>query len=243
MTAVAGRADHEHPRVAGGAHGVLEVRPGVGARQCQQHDVRAVRDGVADAVGDRRRRGRRARIHHLDRHDPGTPRDARDPDPVVAAGSDDPGEARPVTVVVARVGVAGDHVPAVDVVHVTVPVVVDAVARHLVRVRPQVGDEIPVRHVDPGVDDRDRDRRATGEAPRARRAHDAVVRQLPLLGEARVVGDARRGPGRLCRRGHRSAGEDDHHQRQRRAASVHACWLPAPTSARLTARKSEREDA
>jgi hypothetical protein len=202
-----------------------------------------VRDGVADAVGDRRRRGRRARVHDLHRHDPGTPGDACDPDAVVAARGDDAGEARPVPVVVGRVGVTADRVPAVDVVHVTVPVVVHAVARDVVRVRPQVGDEVGVRHIDPGVDDRDRDRPAAAEAPRALRAHHPVVRELPLLAEARVVGDACGGPRRLCRRGDRTTGEDDDHQGHLRAASVHRRWIPAPIPARLGARKSEWEGA
>src|SRR3954452_5301590 len=72
--------------------------------------------GTASMSRDRRRRSRRVRIDDLDRHDPGPPGDARDPDPVVAARGDDAGHARPVAVVVARVGVVADGVPAVDVV-------------------------------------------------------------------------------------------------------------------------------
>ena len=85
--------------------------------------------------------------------------------------------------------VAVDEVPAVDVVDEAVAVVVEAVrvaaGARLARVRPQVGAEVRVRRVDPGVDHGDGHlRRAGRHVPRLGRADGAHV---PLVGEQRVV--------------------------------------------------------
>ena len=50
------------------------------------------------------------------------------------------------------VGVVVAEVPAVDVVDVAVAVVVDAVARDLSRIRPQVGGDVGMEAIDAGVD-------------------------------------------------------------------------------------------
>ena len=87
---------------------------------------------------------------------------------------------RAVVVVVVRVGVVVDEVPAVDVVDVAVAVVVDAVAGDLTGVGPDVGLQVGMVEVDTGVDYCHHDRRVaqrmrpgtggidpvgTGEAP------------------------------------------------------------------------------
>ena len=79
----------------------------------------------------------------------------------LGVGSNDARHTSPVTVDVGgiRVGsgrpvVAADEVPAMHVVDVSVLVVVEAVAGHLVRIGPELGRDIGVRVVDAGVDHR-----------------------------------------------------------------------------------------
>ena len=77
----------------------------------------------------------------------------------LAAAAIDPGDVRAVAVAVAEVlARAGRReVDAVDVVDVAVVVVVDAVARDLAEVGPDVRREVGVVELRPGVDDGDRD--------------------------------------------------------------------------------------
>ena len=71
-----------------------------------------------------------------------------------------------VTVGIVRGGIVLDEVPAMDVVHQAVAVIVDAVAGDLVRVGPDVGGEIGVVGVDTTVDHRNHDRgKCVGEIP------------------------------------------------------------------------------
>ena len=117
------------------------------------------------------------------------PGHARHPDAVVAARGDRARDVRAVPVAVVGLGVAVDEVPAVDVVDAPVAVVVEAVrlapGARLARVRPQVGAEVRVRRVDPGVDHGHRHLRRPGrDVPRLGRADGAHV---PLVGEQRVV--------------------------------------------------------
>ena len=110
-------------------------------------------------------RGRRERGH------------ARDAERVVGARRDRAGDVRPVMVVVVRVVVVVDEVPAAEVVDAAVGVVVDAVgllaAAALTRVGEHVRGQIGMGARDAGVDDRhphggDRGRRPCS-TPRARR--------------------------------------------------------------------------
>ena len=59
------------------------------------------------------------RVDELHRHDLRVPVDARDADPIVADGADDPRGVRAVAVVIERVVGVGDEVPADQVVRRT----------------------------------------------------------------------------------------------------------------------------
>ncbi len=83
-----------------------------------------------------------------------------------------------MAVIVGRVGVTVGEVPALDVVDEAVAVVVDAVSGDLARIRPDVGREIGVRVVDPGVDDRDQHAGTAGHVPGRGRVH---ARQAPEI--------------------------------------------------------------
>ena len=108
-------------------------------------------------------------VEDLDRHQLRPRGDADDAAPV-GGGGDDPGDVRAVAVAVADVlARAGRReVDAVDVVDVAVAVVVDAVARDLAEVGPDVRRQVGVIELDPAVDDRDRDARALRERPGVR---------------------------------------------------------------------------
>lgn len=74
-------------------------------------------------------------------------------------------------------------VEAVDVVHDTVAVIVDAIAGDLAHVDPQVGRKVRMRHVEAGVDDADGDVSCIA-LPRPRPRKRAVVARAcvqPLL--------------------------------------------------------------
>ena len=88
------------------------------------------------------------------------PGHARDADAIVAYGADGAGDVRPVTVVIHRVGVVVDEVPAVDVINIAVAVVINRVSRDLARVRPHVCSKVGMGVVDARVYDADDDRAA-----------------------------------------------------------------------------------
>jgi hypothetical protein len=121
---------------------------------------------------------------------------------VAAAGGQDPGDVGAVAARVGRVCVLVDEVPAVHVVDAAVGVVVDAVARELARVDPEVADEIGVAGVDAAVDHRDHDGTAAARGPPALRVGSAAA-QMPLA---------------LCERipGGRRGGRDGHEQGEER---------------------------
>src|SRR5262249_9210453 len=106
-----------------------------------------------------------------------------------------------VGVVGHRVTVVVDEVVTVDVVHVPVAVVVDAVPRDLVRVAPDVGDQVRVVVVHAAVEHGDEDvGRAGGDLPRLGGVDVGVRRVAPLAGVVEVplpdidgVGRRRRG--------------------------------------------------
>src|SRR5690606_3039345 len=120
---------------------------------------------------------------------------AGDADAVITDGSDDAGAVRAVTRIL-RAGrivwifIVIQEVPAMDVVHEAVTVVVDAVARDFAGVLPDIGLQVRVPVVDTGIDAGDGDRAATDtKVPRFRGAHFG---QGPLLAELGVVGRGKR---------------------------------------------------
>ena len=102
----------------------------------------------------------------LQPHQADVPVHADDADTVVSDRADRAGDMRPVPLVVCRVVVAVDEVPAAPVVDVAVSVVVDAVRATtravLSGVDPRVRGEIGMRLVDAGVDHGDHDAGITG---------------------------------------------------------------------------------
>ena len=144
------------------------------------------------------------RADELQRHDLDVPVHAGDADSVRAGRPDRPGDVRPVAVVVERIVVVVHEVPAMHVVDVAVPVVVDAVActprARLARVRPDVRREIGVVPVHSRVDHRNDNRRASGRRRPGLGSVDVHVRgsrgglhrltgvvQAPELAEERIV--------------------------------------------------------
>ena len=123
-------------------------------------------------------------------------------DPVVAHGPDDAGHVRAVRVIVHRIAVVTHEIVTVDVVHIPVAVVIQAVAGDLAGIDPDVGLEVGMEVVNARVDDGHPDGSGVGyHGPRLRGA-DVVVRlgavlagvpQRPLGAELEVVGL------RLCR--------------------------------------------
>src|SRR3546814_5342783 len=102
-------------------------------------------------------------VERLEYHDPRVRVDSRHAHAIAAIGGDDPGGNRAVAVMVPRLVVVSQKIPADDVVDIAVAVVVDAVARRLARILPDIGPiEIGVVPVEPAVDDRDDDRPGIG---------------------------------------------------------------------------------
>ena len=154
---VAGGRDDEDVGGGGRVDGRGQVGAGARAREREVDHARAVGDRVAHARG-----------HVAMSPDASAPRtltammrarQARPatPTPLLPRARDDARDVRAVAVVVGGVAVAVDEVGAVDVVDEAVAVVVDAVARHLARVGPQVGREVAMGEVDAGVDHGDGD--------------------------------------------------------------------------------------
>lgn len=134
-----------------------------------------------------------------------------------------------VPVVVAGVGARAEHVGAVDVVDEAVAVIVDAVARDLAGVRPDVRGEIGVVELHPAVEDRDDDLLAERLRPRDVHAERRVA-QRPLLGEQRVArGERRRGAGEQQRQ------RRDEQREQPSARDGHTSWVGCPARARRVA--------
>ena len=112
------------------------------------------------------------------------------PIPLLPVARDRAGDVRPVPELVVRQVVAVDEVPAMHVVDVAVVVVVDAVARDLARVGPDVAGEVGVGQLHPGVDDGDHHARVPGGRVPGGLGVDVDVALLvepPQLREPRVV--------------------------------------------------------
>src|SRR5262249_38854679 len=135
-------------------------------------------------------------VEELEGHELCVPVDPGDADPVVADGPDRPGDVGAVAVVVHRVRVIVGEVVPVDVVAVAVAVVVDAIARDLARVGPDVRGQVRVVVVDAGVNHGDDGVAGAGAGVPGLRGVDvgvgdaavgAGVVEPPEVVEARVV--------------------------------------------------------
>ena len=156
---VAGGRDEDDALAVGEVEGVEHrLRIGVAPPACID-DLGPVVDGEIDPVDGRVGRAVALRVEHLQGHDPRAPVDARDADPVVPGGGENARDVSAVAVVVLKVVIAVDEVPAVEVA----PVAIAAVG---LGVRPEPAGEGGVVNVDPGVKHRDDRRgRARGERP------------------------------------------------------------------------------
>lgn len=209
---VGGRAVNVNVGVARGVHeerlGVVAVH-GVEHRAGRRADLvppdggvdhpRALRRGVAPPHRHRAQAPAPRRTERLGADDPALRRARHRGE--VAPGRDGGGHGGAVGVVVVRVGVAVERIPAQDVVDVAVTVIIHAVACGLTGVRP--GNELGVADVQAGVDDADLHVGVAAlQRPGLRRVdvriHDAGaadvlpgVVQAPLHGEGRVRGKGR----------------------------------------------------
>ena len=183
--------------VQGGQEGLAGARPA----QAHVHDARPAVGRVLEGGDDVRHRAAAVGTERPRREELRLPGDARDAGAVVAPRVGDARHVRAVAVVVLGRGVALVEVPPVDVVHEAVVVVVDAVARDLPRVGPEVRRQIGPGGVHPRVHHRDDHAGgAGGRRPRlgsvdvgVRGAGDALdglarVVQPPLQREVGVVG-------------------------------------------------------
>ncbi len=187
--------------------GLIRGRDGVHQRLAESaaapgvvHHLRVHVGGVEHGADCGAGGARAARAQELDRHDARAPAHSRHAHAVVADGGDGARHVRAVTMVVLGIVVVVAEVVAVDVVHVTVAVVVDAVAGDLPRVGPYVGGEVGMGVIHAGVDHSHDDIGAGLHVPRFGRVHVRVglaaglpdVIEAPELGIARIVGRDRR---------------------------------------------------
>ena len=128
----------------------------VASRPRVVEDVGTVRSRVEDGADGVRGRAGSVAAEELQAHQADVPVHADDADTVVSDRTDRAGDVRPVPLVVCRVVVAVDEVPAAPVVDVAVSVVVDVIRAAAVAVLsgvdPRVRGEIGMRLVDAGVD-------------------------------------------------------------------------------------------
>ena len=127
-----------------------------GAAPTVADDIGAVLGGVEQRRSEVPEAARAIVVQSFDGHHPGSRGDANDPEAVVAHGRNRPGHVGPVPEAIGRVVVAVGEVPAGHVVHIPVPVVIDPV-EDLPWIRPDVGGDVGVSGVDPGIDDGDDD--------------------------------------------------------------------------------------
>jgi len=173
---VAGRAtDDQRTPAVGVIAGRLEfaahrhVPAGKVFRQAVVHtdQPRSVVDAIADGPSHDRSVAQTPGQADLDQHQRAVRRHARDAGPVVGLGGQDSGDMvavfglRPVE---RRVVV--EEIPAVNIVHAAVAVVVLAVVRHLARVRPELSFQVRVLDIEGQIDHGDQHlRRALFQLP------------------------------------------------------------------------------
>src|SRR5262245_41523900 len=118
--------------------------------------------GVVDRGNGAGHRPGVIRSEPADRQDLHARRDADHADSVIADGGDGARHVRAVPVLILRVVVVGEEIPAVDVVDEAVVVVVDAVAGDLAGIRIDVGGQVRVSEINAAVQHADDHRAAAG---------------------------------------------------------------------------------
>mmetsp|Transcript_66960 Transcript_66960/g.178330 ORF Transcript_66960/g.178330 Transcript_66960/m.178330 type:complete len:236 (+) Transcript_66960:516-1223(+) len=118
------------------------------------------------------------------------PRNASDPNPVVANARDGPGTVRPMLLVVHRIAILIGKVRPVDVVDKAVPIIVHAIVWDLAGVHPHVVVQVLMRVVDARVDDGNNDAGAelARELPPRLGGINVVVLDLVHAPKRREVG-------------------------------------------------------
>ena len=209
---------HVDPGVPG-SHDVQRVRMTVDGRlhsaRCRRTSAAEVDHsdahgaGVVECARDRGVGRASGCVEHAEADEADLPIDAGHRATVVASRADRAGDVGSVThlhVVVTRVVVVVDEVPAVRIIDETVAVIVDVVgllaATGLTRIRPEVAGKIGMVVIDARVDDRDDHARATGgdiprfgsidvgiQGPTGTEHRLAGVVQGPEVAETVVVGN------------------------------------------------------
>ncbi|MCZ7641096.1 MAG: hypothetical protein M5U12_36605 [Verrucomicrobia bacterium] len=139
---IPGGGDDEEAGVPGFGDGVMEGAAAIGLSPTGVEDAGAIVDGVPDGFDDAGHGGFALVVEGLDGHEGDLPANPGDADAVVADGADDAGDMGAVGVVVHRIAVLADEVVAVDVIDVAVAIVIEAVARDLAGVDPDVGFQV-----------------------------------------------------------------------------------------------------
>ena len=200
VAAVVPRCCHKQaPGAAGGSNRIVHGRVVPSPAPTVVGDAGAHHGGIFDCQEGVVRRSAPIVIEELEGHELGIPVDARHSGAVISLRCNRARAVRAVTIAVHRIAVAVGEVVAVDIVHIAVGIVVNAVAGDLARVGPDVVHQIGVRVVDPGVDYADEDVGAGLDIPRFRRidigiggsAALAGVVEPPEVGKVGVVGDCR----------------------------------------------------
>ena len=185
LFAAAGCHDDQHTvldRVVDGDRFDLgRVRSG----EAHVDDPGTVVDGVLDRLSHVGRPGMTEVVDPFQHHDSSGGVDAGNANTVAAPGSDDAGHHRAVPVVIPGIAVPAKEVPADDIVHVAVPVVVDVVVGRLALVPPDVlRIDVEVVPVEAGIDDRHVHRLEIGACQRPggiRTAREADLLDGPLI--------------------------------------------------------------
>ena len=112
VASVAGRRDDDHALRARIRQRIGELDARARPAEAEVDHLRAAVDGPHDPRCDQRVVAGSLRVERLDRHDETTPADSGSADVVVRARRDDAGHRGPVSVVVGRIGVVTDEVPA-----------------------------------------------------------------------------------------------------------------------------------
>ena len=192
---VAGGGHYRHAQ----CHGIYEQfreRVTPAAAETEADHVGTVVHGILDAGDDPAIEARALVVEHLQGHDAAVPVMTGDALGVIGRGADDTGAMRAVTdapvIYTSRIGtrivVPIDEIPAVDIVHKAVAVVVLEVIGYFVGVAPDAALEVGMVQIHAAVNDGDDDCGTSGlHVPGLFRLDE---RPVILLGVASIVGDA-----------------------------------------------------
>ncbi len=195
VATVAGGEHDNRPEPVRGSYRVFQdrvTRTRKAASPTVVDDIRPVLGGVDQGRRQTGATAAAAVVQPLDRHDLCSRGDADDADGVIADRRDRAGHVRPVAVAVERVVVVAREVPAVDVIHEAIAVVVEAVAGDFRRMRPDIGGDVRMRRIEAGIHHRDDGARPLGRVPRRPRLNQL---QRPQV----VIGLAPRAAGAVVR--------------------------------------------